>query len=337
MYLERLPIEEVDWAHLDSFEDRSVYQTEPWLRFLRSTQKCEPVVAALRTGIGVAGYFTGCVFKRFGLRLLGSPFPGWTTSFMGFNLFPQVSRAEALRALREFAFDDLNCVHFEVMDRRFTTDDTDGLNCKTSRFVGYEIDLTLSEDELFNNMDSDYRRCTRNAVKNGVTVEESREPQFADDYYEQLRDVFAKQGLVPTYSLARVQCMLEHLQQTDLFLGLRARDSEGRCIATGIFLGAGNTAYYWGGASWRNYQILRPNHAIQWHAIRYWKARNFKRYDMGGGGHYKSNFGGRSIAVPWVRMSKYPVFEQPRRLYKTFRRKTQEVIGSSLTKPQAHR
>jgi hypothetical protein len=332
MEFERLELEKVDWKHLDSFDDRSVYQTEPWLRFLQKTQNCEPVVASVKNGGATLGYFTGCVFRRFGLRMLGSPFPGWTTSYMGFNLQPGAPRLDAVRGLAEFAFDTLGCVHFELMDRQLGVEDTDRLPCHTSRFVGYEIDLTLSEDELFRNMDSDYRRCTRNAERNGVYVEECSDPAFVDEYYVQLRDVFAKQRLVPTYSLERVRAMYSYLQPSGMLLALRARDNEGKCIATGIFLGVGNTAYFWGGASWRQYQILRPNHAIQWYAMRYWKRNGFSRYDMGGGGRYKANFGGRSILVPWLRMSKYPIFEKPRQLYKSFRRKAQQALGAGLSR-----
>jgi lipid II:glycine glycyltransferase (peptidoglycan interpeptide bridge formation enzyme) len=181
-------------------------------------------------------------------------------------------------------------------------------------------------------MDSDYRRCTRNAEKNGVTVEESSDLDFAVDYYDQLRDVFAKQKLVPTYSLERVSSLLTHLRSTGMLLALRARDSADRCIATGIFLGHNDTAFFWGGASWRDAQILRPNHAIQWYAIRYWRARNVEKYDMGGGGRYKANFGGRRISVPWLRISKYPIFEHPRQIYKSLWKSGQRILGRTLTK-----
>jgi len=58
------------------------------------------------------------IVTKFGMRILGSPLPGWTTSYMGVVLQPEVSRVEALAALKRFAFEDLKCVHMEIMDRR---------------------------------------------------------------------------------------------------------------------------------------------------------------------------------------------------------------------------
>ncbi len=72
-------------------------------------------------------------------------------------------------------------------------------------YASYRTDLTKSEDELFNGMDSACRRCVRKAEKSGVVIEEAHDPAFANEYYEQLKDVFSKQGLVPTYDLERVR------------------------------------------------------------------------------------------------------------------------------------
>ena len=86
MTLERVALEACDWAHMDAFSDRVIFQTREWLEFVARTQGAEPVVAAVVDGGSTVGYFTGLTFRRFGLRILGSPFPGWTTESMGFNL-----------------------------------------------------------------------------------------------------------------------------------------------------------------------------------------------------------------------------------------------------------
>jgi hypothetical protein len=46
-------------------------------------------------------------------------------------------------------------------------------------------------------------------------------------------------------------------------------------------------ADFWGGASWRSHQILRPNEAVFWCAMRRLKERGIPLLDMGGGGAYK--------------------------------------------------
>jgi hypothetical protein len=303
---ERLDLEKVDWKALDAFPDRTIFQTRAWLSFVAQTQQAEPVIAAFYEGGQCLGYLTGLIVRKYGFRLFGSPFPGWTTSYMGFNLAPEVPHRMAVKTLFPWVFQQLQCVHVELMDRYLTVEDCRDFGCEYSWLPGFEIDLTQSEAALFANMHSACRRCIRKAAKSGVVIEEAHDLAFAEEYYAQLQDVFAKQALIPTYGLGRVRALIQHLQPHGALLLLRARDAEGRCIATGIFPAMNRTMYFWGGASWRQYQGVRPNEALQWYAMQYWKARGMHRYDMGGGGEYKEKFGGYPIAVPWFRRSKYP-------------------------------
>jgi hypothetical protein len=302
---EKVDFTSSEWGTvLGSFSDRTVFQTPQWLAFLSRTQGGESIIAWLKDDTGIAGYFTGMVVQKLGFRILGSPFPGWTTAYMGMNLKPGVSRIEAAEALRSFAWTGLHCVHLEFMDRHLRPEDLDGRGFDYRLYHGFEIDLTPGEDQLFAGMESACRRCIRKAVKSGVVIEEARDRAFADDYYAQLRDVFAKQGLVPLYGPERVRELMSQLLPVGALLLLRARDPEGRCIATGVFPGYHDTMYMWGAASWREHQILRPNELLLWEAMKRWKARGIRRFDMSGAGDYKRKYGGHEIAVPWFRASR---------------------------------
>ncbi|WP_447979337.1 GNAT family N-acetyltransferase [Candidatus Nitrospira bockiana] len=291
---------------LERFDDRTIFQTPEWLGFIAETQRAEPVFARLTRDGECVGYCAGLIVKRFGMRILGSPLPGWTTSYMGPNLLPGLSRREAADALIGWAFDGLGCVHVEVMDRQLSVQEAQASGWTFRRYEGFEVDLTQGEDALLRKMTGACRRCLRQSAERGVTIEEARDETFADEYYLQLREVFGRQRLVPPYGLGRVRELIRRLDREDRLLLLRARDAGGRCLATGIFPAMNRTMYFWGGASRRAFLHYRPNEAIQWYAIRYWKARGIERYDMGGGGEYKRRFGGERIRVPWLRSSKYP-------------------------------
>jgi CelD/BcsL family acetyltransferase involved in cellulose biosynthesis len=140
-----------------------------------------------------------------------------------------------------------------------------------------------------------------------VRVEEASPEGFAEDYYAQLQEVFAKQGLSPTYDLARVSALIDHLHPTGRLLLLRAVEPGGSSIATGISLGMNGRAILWGTASWRKHQDLRGNEAIVWHAIRHWKKLGFGVLDLGGGGNYKLEYSPRQVDVPRFRMSRWRV------------------------------
>ena len=303
--LERLEPERVDWQRLDAFEDRMVFQTREWVAFVAETQAAEPVVAEVRDGSAVVGYYTGLVVRRFGMRILGSPFPGWTTYYMGFNLEHGVPRRQAVEALFRFAFGTLGCVHVELRDRRIALDDVAGLQVEHTPMSGYEVDLRPSEDEIWQRFKGSARTSIRKAEKVGVVVEEADDLGFADDFYAQLIEVFAKQSLVPTYDVERVRAMIRHVLPTGRLLLVRARNAEGLCVASGIFPAMNGVAYFMGGASWRRYQILQPNEAVIWHAIRYWKARGVERFDLGGGLDYKRKYGTTEYSVPFLRRSRF--------------------------------
>jgi hypothetical protein len=307
--LERLDPARVDWHALDALDDRIVFQTREWLTFVAETQRAEPVIAEVRDGPTCVGYFTGLMVRRFGMRMLGSPFPGWTTSYMGFNLEPGVSRRRAVDALSDFAFKTLGCMHLELRDRRLGLDDVAGLRLEHSPQPGFEVDLRPGEDEIWGRFKGPTRTAIRKAEKLGVLVEEANDMGFADDFYPQFMDVFAKQSLVPPYDIERVRALIRCMLPTGRLLLLRARNQEGVCIATGIFPGMRGAAYFLGGASWREYQILRPNEAIMWYAMRYWKARGVERFDLGGGLDYKRKYGPSEYSIPFLRHSRFRVLK----------------------------
>jgi hypothetical protein len=292
----------------DTHHQRTIYQAPAWLHFLAKTQHGEPVIAALKEGQETIGHFTGLVVRKFGIRILGSPFPGWSTDYMGLTLAPHVNRRLAIKALMDLAFGQLKCAHLEIMDRHIVEADLYGMGaqCQHRLYHSYEIDLTRNEDELFANMKSACRRCIRKASKEGVYIEEARDLGFADDYYAQLQDVFAKQTLIPTYGIERVRNLIQGLHPLGQLLLLRARDRHDRCIATGVFPYLNGVMYFWGGASWRRFNTLRPNEAIQWYAMKFAKRNGIRIYDMGGSGIYKKKYGGKEIEVPWFGISKYP-------------------------------
>jgi hypothetical protein len=310
--LERVPLERVPWAELDAYPDRTVFQTRGWLEYLGASQRANPIVAAVLRNDEPIGWFTGAVVRRFGLKFLGSPLRGWTTSYMGFNMRPGEDPALVLPALRRFAFSELGCIHCEVMDQRFPPGTGAAHGYLASPLDGFQIDLTQPADKILAKMNQARRHAIRRAPRNGVTVERARDVDFADEHYEQLRDVFAKQGLPPPYPVERIRTLIRHVGPTDNLLLVRARDPNGRSIATGIFPGFGRLAHFWMGASWRDGQKLLPNEAIQWFVINYWKDRGAAIYDMGGGGDYKAKYGGQPVQVGWLRTSRFAGMDRVR-------------------------
>lgn len=333
--LERIGFDEVDWTALDTSPDRLLFQTPEWLQFIARTQRAEPVMARVCAGREPVGYFTGLIVRRCGMRILGSPFPGWTTDYLGFNLDPAVDRRAAAAALLPFAFGPMRCVHVELKDRHLTEGSLSGLGYTSCRTMTFEVDLTADEPELLARMSSACRRAIRKAEKGGVQVDIVADESFAAEYYHQLRDVFAKQALVPTYDEGRVRELIRCLGPTGRLLLARALAPDGRCIATALFPAAHGTAYFWGGASLRPDQILRPNELLFWTAMKYWKARGMTTLDCGGAGEYKRKYGGQELWVPWFRCSRYPGLPTLRDVAKVATEWRQRRSGARVKEPGA--
>lgn len=327
LILERIEPDGDEWARMDSRPRRTVFQTREWLSFVAETQGAEPVVAAVRDGSSTVGYFSGLVARRYNLRILGTPLPGWTTQYMGFDLDDDVPQRSAVEALLKFAFGPLRCMHLELRGRELGLEDVDGLGFEHTPKASIEVDLRPPEDEIWARFKGPCRTAIRKATSSGVVLEEADDIGFADEYLAQLRDVFAKQSLVPTYDVDRVATLIRLLQPTGRLLLLRARNADGECIATGIFPALNRTMYFWGGASWRRHQSVRPNEILMWHAMRYWKARGVEFFDLGGGADYKRKYGGDEVSTPFFRKSRFALVSHMREAARYAYRRRQRVLG----------
>jgi CelD/BcsL family acetyltransferase involved in cellulose biosynthesis len=305
--LRRVTGDELD-PRIDALRNRNVFRTTEWLDFVARSQGAEPVVAQIERDGEPVGAFTGLIVKRFGIRILGSPFQGWMTGPMGFSLAEGVSRPEATKALSRFAFRQLGCLHLELMDRHAGFEELQSVGARLDTFPTYDIDLTQDEDALFAGMTSACRRAVRKSEKMGVRVEEVHGVEFADEYYDQLLAVYEHQGRgkKPPYGVERVREMIRCVEPSGNLLMLRAVTPDDERIATAIFPFREDFAYFWGGAMWRSHQSFRPNEAIFWHAFKDFRNRGVKLFDLGGGAPYKLKFGPTEKRIPYVRKSRVP-------------------------------
>jgi GNAT acetyltransferase-like protein len=331
LVFDRLDPADIEWSRLDSLRDRTVFQTREWLQFVQATQGGEPLVARVRHRERTVAFFTGLRVRRFGVPILGSPFQGWATGYVGFNRLEDISNRDAVAALAEFAFGPLRCLHLELRDRALTVADVDGLGFTVQPKKTFELELARTEDEIWAGFKSTCRTAIRKAQKSGVTVERASGPEFAEEYYAQLKDVFARQALPAPYSVELVRELIARLEPTNRVLLLRAREPGGESIATGIFPGHNTMAYFWGGASWRRFQSLRANDLVMWEAIRYWRERGVGVFDFGGAGDYKLKFGPVEVAVPLFRKSRFGIVGDLRETAKRTIKVKRRIVGRDLS------
>lgn len=300
LVLERLPYDPDRWETiLLRYPGAEVFHGSAWLAFLAASQQAEPVVAVLRAEGRPVGHFVGAIVRRFGLRILGSPLRGWGTERMGFLLEPGIDRAAAARALLPFAFGPLRCFHVEIADRQMTAEQMVGNGYSMDPYETHVVDLNATEEEILARMHPKTRQHIRQAIRAGLQAEVVSDPAFADEYYDQLRYVFTRQGLVPTYGPDRVRELAEALQPAGQVLLLRVRGVDGESLSTGVVIARNETAVLWGTASFHNRSRSHPTQLLWWEAMRYWRARGVLRFELGGGGDHMAQYGG--VLTPGMR------------------------------------
>ena len=301
---ERIAFDEMDWESAVQTGSMNIFQSRPWLDFLTERQPLEPVAACIRENGELRGFFVGLIAEKFGLRILGSPFRGWTTYFMGFNLKPGTLLRPVLEAFPQFAFHQLGCQYLELIDPLLEKTDACGLRCHIEPLPWYALDLRPSESTLFANMKHACRTNIRKACKNELTIRQVFNPKFAEEYYAQYIEVMQRHALQPAFRLETVQLMLKHLLPTGNLLLLRADLPSGECLATGLFLVFQRTAVFWGAASRSDFQHLRPNEYLAWQGVKLLKARGVETLHFGGyAGQYKEKFGCQDARIWRLRLA----------------------------------
>jgi hypothetical protein len=326
--LERISYGAATWdATLARYPDAEVYHSSAWLAYLWESKRAQPVVAEVRDGGRVVGHFVGAIVGRMGLRILGSPLRGWGTGYMGFLLDPGVDRRAAVDALPRFAFRNLGCIHLEIADRGLTAEAMQGSGFTVERGMTYVADLTGSTDAVLGRMRSTTRNYVRQGQRKGLTTEVATDEAFVPEFYEQLTEVFLRQGLAPTYGIERAERMVRHVAPSGQLLRLRVRAPDGRSLATGLFVGRGRIVVLWGAAFVRALGEYHPNELLHWEAMRYWQARGAQIYDMGGGGDYKAKYGGAPTPTAHFFRSRYGALKYARSLVRRLAR-TRQIVGA---------
>ena len=326
--LERMSFDPAGWeAILEEWPDAEVFHGSAWLAFLAASQGAEPVVAVVRAGGRPVGYFVGAIVRRFGLRILGSPLKGWSTTHMGFLLEEGVDRRAAAEALVRFAFRELRCVHVELVDPRLTAEQMAGSGFVVEAASTFVVDLTPSEDAILGRM----RRTTRQAIakgrRMGLRTEVASGSDFAEEFHRQLSEIFARQGLAPTYGVERVRRLIETLQPAGQSLLVRILTPDDTIAAAGVAVGRNETAVAWGITWLRSEGQSHPVDLLWWEMMRLERARGARRFDCGGLGDYKAKYGG--VATPTYRFhrSRYPLLRYGRGALRRLVRAQQRVRG----------
>ena len=314
-----VPLEDISESEFYGYSKKPVLTTKEWLSFVKEDSHVDPVILRISENGSFVGFFSGFKAKKYGVTIIGSPFSGWSTPYMGLDVEGSSKKVDIIPELIDYLKKTYKALYIQIGDREITFEDAErlkelsGYNIESSGTL--ELSIDMDDEHLYKQMKTDCRNFINQFTRRGARVEEAvPDDAFAEEYYKQLKDVFAKQQLVPTYSVEKVKCLLKNLSVNDRVLCLKVISPENKCIATGIFPGFNHKMFFWGGASYREDQQYRPNEYMIYTAMKYWRDKGCKVFDMVGIRPYKKKFGAYEVHYPSIVVAKYSILITMRKI-----------------------
>ena len=334
-----LTVERIDPERWDALvrdlPERTVFHLSPWLRALASVQGRTVVrLAALEDGAVVALW--PCFVGRKGtVPVLGSPFPGSATPYLGPLFTAGVDAAAALDALlASEPIRGASYVACRVMERAPAVDLAAHGFTLRRRFETSWIDLDRPESEIWAGLKPECRTRIRRAEKLGVEIRAEENERFLDDLWRMTLETFARSGARPTHTREFLAEVWRELHPAGQLLVLSAF-REDRRIAVLVLPHDDRTLYYWAGVGDDRDRSVPAANLLQWRAIAEARRRGIRGYDMisaaGGTGRFKRTFGARPVraAVHWERASS-PLVSVAVRIYESYLRRRFGLRGEAV-------
>lgn len=319
-----------DFSCLD--ESQYIFTTKVWLDFLQRDKKGTPLVLEVLIN-DKAVYFVSLLFKK-GIKMCGSPFEGWNTPYMGFIKINELTDEEKCLVINrtiKYLKRRKHCWYIQICDWNINFNFVKKYKYKHEFKRTYFRDISQSNEELFSSFKNDVRTNHRAFIKNNLRMVISEATHdFVDNYYKQLIEVFEKRNLKPHYEVNKIYNLVDAFLEIKLtWGGLLLEDvmlpDENKSIAAGIFLYDKTRMYFFGAASYKEYQILRPNEEVVWNAIQYCKEKGCTEFDLIGLGKYKEKYKPALVEIPVLYFQKVPFLhviknKMKKKTFKMFKR-----------------
>lgn len=307
VHFERIALEDINLEEFNGFENKSVFTSIEWLRFLEEDSKGEIVILRITEGTDLMGYLSGLIVRKFSIRIFGSPFKGWSTRFMSFDLIDPGNIKRLIKPTMDYLFHNLKCHYVEMVDRNLTPQDQKDIPYETQVVTSLEIPINRSDEEILASVKRNCRQMIKQFESRGATAEVVQPDEaFAQVIHELVCQVFARQNLAPTFSLEKIQRMLKHLGPTGQVVCVTAKDPQGEIIGAYIGCGMSKRCFGWCIASRQDALWYRPNEYLFWTGMRFCRGHGRETYDFSGVAEYKYKWNPQETAYLRIMAGKYP-------------------------------
>lgn len=144
----------------------------------------------------------------------------------------------------------------------------------------FQLDLTKTEEELFNNLSSKTRYNVNLAVKKGVQIFENSSAEGMEEYIKILEETTKRQGFY-AHSPDYFRKMWQTIGNSGMLRIFNAV-YEGQILASWVMFVFNNVLYYPYGASRDLHRDVMASNLMMWEMIRYGKKVGCNKLDMWG-------------------------------------------------------
>jgi hypothetical protein len=315
--LVRLPGRPANWdALIRCFEDKTLFHETCWLDHLLDIHPGSRIdYFVVRDGGADVGYFCAQRLLKLGLPVYGSPLPGTGTNYMGPLVDPGVDQRALIHALVRACWRN-GAAHLELSAARLDEGVARTTGLEVDRSVTHLVPVPSAEDAAWAAMRSTARNRVKKAHQAGLIAEATTDPAVVDHFYQQLGEVFGKQGMARPYGIGRPRSLFHRLAPAGRLLSVWVHHDQ-EIVAAGLFPYDERCIYFWGAGSWLASQHLCPNELLHWTVIRRAVEMGIPMYNMcGGGSQFKDKFGGTDVAFNLYSRSIVPLLSSARRAYR---------------------
>lgn len=288
------------------FDNYRIFHKRSWIKYIEAFSGAQPLYLLFDKGGEIIACLPGFLVKVAWLRIFASPLEGWQTGSMGPVFDPtRISTREIFNALIPFLERHYSIHHMELACAHLDHEVMEDFGYRGERLFTYRIRLFPGEEEqAMRNIKSKTRNQLRKAIKLGLIAKIESEESFVDEFYDQVREVFARRGNIVPFSRKRALQLFQYMKDAGNLLAISIRmPDDGARIATGMFLIEGPELYLWNWTHRTRYRWYCPTELLTWMAMQKGMEAGCTTFDMAGSGDAKAKFG----AVPdetvyrWIR------------------------------------
>lgn len=286
----------VEWAaFVNNHPCGNFFQTPYYYDIYSHSKKCQPAITFITDEKKIIGLFVSIIYengslfvKRFTKRAIcmGGPLV----------LNDNTSVERLLFESHKRLLNSLGCIYCEIRpvikpeEKKYLVN-----NFKYVPHISLLLDLTVSINDLYQNLHKERRRNIKYAEKEGLVFKELTTSREIDEFISIIKRTYERKRVPLSYSEI-FNSAFEKYNSNIHFFGCFVNN---KMIGAQVRIFYKEYAYAWFAGSYEEYFKYKPNDFLTWNVLLWSKAYGYSIFDFGGGGKPGVPYGVRDYKLKY--------------------------------------